>query len=80
MPKSQPKKRDRSNTLFVELGEDGVLRQQLEKVAASRIPPGEPPNISRTVRELIREAHQQIEIGHVVPGDQSLAKPPDMHS
>jgi hypothetical protein len=79
MPRTRPKKRDPSNTLFVELGKDGILRRQLEEVAASRVPPGEPISISRTVRDLIREAHRQVELGHVVPGNQSLRRPPDIH-
>ena len=51
-PKPQAPRRDRSNCLMVDLG---PMKGMLNQLAAKDAPPGEPVNLSRTLRRLIRE-------------------------
>ena len=55
--------RDRSNTVMIDLAE---LRGALERLAHEDAPRGESPNMSRTVRRLIRD--EAIRRGMFVDG------------
>jgi hypothetical protein len=51
-PKAKTPPRDRSNSVLIDLGD---LRSILDRLAREDCPRGESPNMSRTVRRLIRE-------------------------
>jgi hypothetical protein len=51
-PKAKTRPRDRSNSVLIDLAD---LRGILERLAREDCPLGESPNMTRTVRRLIRE-------------------------
>jgi hypothetical protein len=51
-PKAIAPPRDRSNSVLIDLAD---LRSILDRLAREDCPPGESPNMTRTVRRLIRE-------------------------